>query len=95
MRAEHESTTAVVCFSFCFAFQFQVQNKVEWWMYSPYTFACMHLCACPYVYYFKVYMGLVGFCAEDEVGLFPILSHLQMKYAVPKVCLVNLVTSTR
>lgn len=40
-------------------------------------------------------MRLVGFCAEDEVGVFPILSLLQMKYTVPKAHLVNPVTSTR
>jgi len=40
-------------------------------------------------------MRLVGSCAEDEVGVFPILSHLQMKSTVPKACLEHPVTPAR
>lgn len=60
------------------------------------TYVCMYAFVCILTcILFKFYMRLMGFCAEDEVVVFPGLSHLQMKYIVPKICFVNLVTSTR
>lgn len=43
------------------------------------TYVCMYAFVCiPMCILFKFYMRLMEFCAEDEVGVFPVLSHLQM-----------------